>query len=456
MAAPDTECNPQLTLPHHPSLPIVVQFDAPEISSDAGLLLLRELDTELGLTAGFAQCLSDHRDPDRVSHPRHEQVRQRIFQIAQGYEDCNDADRLRHDPLFKTVCDRTPKDATGLSSQPTLSRFENGVGRRGLGRLVRWHEHTYVQSLPRDREVVILDIDATDDETHGQQQFTFYHGYYDQHMYHPLMVYDGESGELITAILRPGNRHASRGAMGTLRRLIRKIRRRCPWATILVRGDSGFCVPRVLEGLERLNRTLGNVEYLLGIAKNSRLGKRLEPTMAEARTQQTGTGKVKLYTSFSYAARSWDHPRWIIGKAEVNSRGDNPRYLITTLKGFDPETLYRGYCERGRCENWIKDFKNALQADRLSCCRFAANFFRLLLHAAAYRLMHSLRQRVASVREELGKAQFDTLRLLLLKVAAQVTQSTRRILVRLPRAFPQAALFRELAAQLAAVPVAPT
>ena len=456
MVAPDTQCIPQLTLPHHPKLPIVVQFDAPEISSDGGVLLLRGLDDELELTAGFAQCLSDSRDPDRVSHPRREQARQRIFQIAQGYEDCNDADRLRHDPLLKTVCDRSPEDAIGLSSQPTLSRFENSVERRALGRLVRWQEHGFVQSLPQGREVVILDIDATDDETHGQQQLTAYHGYYDQHMYHPLLVYDGETGELATVILRPGNRHASRGAMGTLRRLIRKIRKRCPGAIILVRGDSGFCVPRVLDGLERLNRTLGNVEYLLGIAKNSRLKKRLEPTMTEAQAQHSGMGKVKLYTSFSYAARSWKRQRWIIAKAEVSWLGDNPRYLVTSLRGFDPEALYRGYCERGRCENWIKDFKNALQADRLSCSRFAANFFRLLLHAAAYRLMHTLRQRVASLSEKLGKAQFDTLRLILLKVAAEVTQSSRRILVRLPRAFPQAALFRELAEQLAAVPAAPT
>jgi hypothetical protein len=437
-------------------LPIVVRFDAPEISSDAGVLPLRQLDDKLCLTAGFAACLSDKRDPDRVLHSRHEQARQRIFQIAQGYEDCNDADRLRHDPLFKTACDRAPQEKTGLSSQPTLSRFENAAGRRTLGRLVRWFEQSYIEALPRDQDVVILDIDATDDETHGQQQLTFFHGYFDHYMYHPLLVYDGDSGDLITVLLRPGNCHASRGARGTLRRLIRKIRQRCPLAAIVVRGDSGFCIPKVLRNLERLDETLGGVDYLFGIAKNVRLGRRLEATLARARERQVGSQKAVLYTSFSYAARSWDRQRWVIGKAEVSSQGDNPRFLLTSLRDFEPEVLYRAYCERGRCELRIKDFKNALSADRLSCSRFAANFFRLLLHAVAYRLLHALRERVASLSHELGQAQFDTLRLRLLRVAAQVTQSRRRILVRLSRAFPHSELFGELLAQLAAMPAAPS
>ncbi len=454
MVAPNPQCTPQIDLPFHPKLPVVVRFDAPEISSDAGVLALRELDDELGLTASFAACLPDERDPSRVRHDRYEQTRQRVFQIIQGHEDCNDADRLRHDPLYKTVCDRLPSDEIGLSSQPTLSRFENAVKRRTLGRLVRLLESTYVEALPRDQEVVILDIDSTDDETHGQQQLTFFHGYHDHYMYHPLLVYDGDNGNLITAILRPGNSHASRGAMGTLRRLIRKIRKRCPGAAIVVRGDSGFCVPKVLRGLERLDETLGGIDYLFGIAKNARLGRQLEATMVKARERQVGSHRATLYTSFLYAALSWNRSRWVIGKAEVNSKGDNPRYLITTLTGFEPEMIYRAYCERGRCENWIKDFKNALSADRLSCSRFAANFFRLLLHAAAYRLLHALRQRVAAVSPKLGRAQFDTLRLRLLRGAAQVKQSKRRILVRVSESFPQAPLFREILAQLVSGPAA--
>ena len=276
-------------------------------------------------------------------------------------------------------------------------------------------------------------------------------------MYHPLLVFDGSNGQLITALLRPGNRHPSRGAIGTLQRLIRQIRRRCPNASIVVRGDSGFCGPRLLEGLERLDRQLGEVEYVLGVAKNPRLNRLLEPTMAQARERQTGRKSMALFTSFEYAAGSWTRRRRVLDKAQITAQGENPRFVLTSLRGFEPEMIYRAYCERGRCELWIKDFKNAMAADRLSCCRFLANGFRLLLHAAAYRRMHALRKRVAPLDAKLGRAQMDTLRLRLLRVAAQVTQSVRRILVRLPRSFPEAALFRSLAVSFSpAMPTAPS
>lgn len=434
-------------------LPLFVEFNAPDTSSDGGLLLLRELDDRLGLTAGLAACLSDDRDQSRVLHSRQEQTRQRVFQIALGYEDCNDAGRLRNDPLLKLACDRLPKDQHGLSSQPTLSRFENGMSGQVLRRSLRHLEVSYVASLPIDQEVVILDIDSSADRTHGQQQLSFFHGYYDHHMYHPLLVFDGDTGELVTALLRPGNVHASRGAQGLLRRLIRRIRRRCPQALIVVRGDSGFCVPRLLAEFERLNETLGGVDYLLGMAKNPRLLRALEPTLELARERFQRQGhKVALFTSFDYAAHSWPHQRRLIGKAEVSDFGPNPRFVVTSLADFDGETLYRAYCHRGQCELWIKDFKNALAADRLSCSAFRANFFRLLLHAAAYRLLQALRRVIKPISAALGNAQFDTLRLRLLKVAAQVRQSVRRVLVKLPRAFPQADLFRAVLAELVPAP----
>jgi hypothetical protein len=417
------------------------------------VILLRQIDERLGLTAGFAACLPDRRDPARVLHDRREQSRQRIFQIALGYADCNDADSLRWDPLLTTVCDRAPQDRVGLSSQPTLSRFENAPDGYTLRQLVRFLERSYVESLPADTEVVILDIDATDDETHGAQQLSFFHGYYDHYMYHPLLVYDGDSGQLITAILRPGNTHASRGAVGVLSRLIRRIKKRFPQAGIVVRGDSGFCVPRLLAGLERLREELGEVEFLFGIAKNKVLCRRAEPTMQWVQQLQQQLGHtVKRFCVFTYAAGTWSRQRRIVAKAEHSDKGPNPRFVVTSLEEFDPETLYRAYCQRGQCENWIKDFKNALQADRLSCSSFRANFFRLLLHLAAYRLLHALRIAVSEQSAELGKAQFDTLRLRLLKVAALVCQSLRRILIRLPKAFPFATVFRNLAARLDLAP----
>jgi hypothetical protein len=442
-----TECIAETRFEFHPVQPILVRFDAPEISSDGGALLLRQLDEELGLSESLASCLEDRRDPRRVVHSRHEQVRQRVFQIALGYEDANDADRLRHDPILTTVCDRAPDDAQGLSSQPTLSRLENSVSWLGMGRLVRWLERTYVASLPADTEVVVLDVDSTEDPTHGQQELSFFHGYYDQHIYHPLLVFDGDSGELVTALLRPGRTHASRGARRTLRRLIRRIKQRFPDASVVVRGDSHFAMPRILDELERLDQQLGGVDYLLGLAKNDVLVRRAQPVLELAREQSAREVRsVQRFTHWRYAAGSWPRERRVVVRAEHSVYwGANPRFLVTSLEEFDPETLYRAYCQRGDCENRIKDLKNALAADRLSCSRFLANAFRLLLHAVAYRLLHALRQRLAELGSSLARCQFDTLRVKLLKVAAFVQRSVRRITVRMPRSFPYARLFHRLA-----------
>ena len=323
-----TECSAQTTLGFHPQSPIQVSFDAPEVTSDAGGLLLRQLDELLGLSAGFSSCLPDERDPSRVVHDRREQTRQRLYQIALGYEDCNDADTLRHDPLLKTVCDRTPNDPVGLSSQPTLCRFENAPDGLTLRRLMRWLEQSYVEALPESTEVLVLDIDATDDETHGQQELSFFHGFYDHHMYHPLMVFDGDSGQLISAVLRPGNCHASRGALPLLRRIIRRLRQRFPHVGIVVRGDAGFAMPKLMRELEKLS-----VDYVFGIAKNERLKRFAEPTMRRAKGLFEQTERtVKCYTSFEYAAASWPHPRHIVAKAEHSWLGANPRFVVTSSR----------------------------------------------------------------------------------------------------------------------------
>jgi hypothetical protein len=441
-----TQCITQLTLGFFSHKPVVIDFDAPDISSDGGFLLLRQVDDFLSVSESFAAAIADSRDPSRVIHDLPEQCRQRMYGIALGYEDCNDADRLRHDPVLKTSCDRLPDDAYGLSSQPTLSRFENSVDWPTLRRLMRWLEVSYVESLPQGTTEVILDIDSTDDETHGAQQLSFFHGYYDHYMYHPLFVFDGASGQLISSRLRPGNTHASRGAAGLLVRLVRHIKKRFPDAHVLVRGDSGFCVPRILHVLEGLDRDLGCVDYLFGIARNPTLERLAEPALDMAEEMYRISGrKVRHFTEFEYAAGSWDHERLVIAKAEHTSLGRNPRFVVTSLRGFPPELIYNAYCQRGQCENNIKDLKNALQADRLSCSSYTANFFRLLLHSGAYRLMYELRNRASVHSQGLGRCQFDTLRLKLLKVGALIKQSVRRIHVRLPRSFPLAAVFRAIA-----------
>jgi len=443
-----TDCT-QMTLGFHPRFPVQVVFDAPETSSDGGALLLRQLDDRLKLSERFSACLPDVRDPRFVVHERLEQSRQRIFQIALGYEDCNDAGALRLDPLLKVACDLTPEDETRLSSQPTLSRLENAVDMKSVKKLLKQIEGDYVSSFASAPEVVVLDIDTTDDPTHGQQQLTFFHGFYDQHMYHPMLVFDGLTGQLVTAILRPGNAHAARGGMGVLRRIILALKRRFPGTSIVVRADAGFAVPRLMAMLEALKAELGEVDYLLGLAQNAVLRRLGAPAMATANAQfAAGHDYVRHFDSFRYAAETWPHQRLVVMKAERSEKGENPRFIVTSIEGFPPAWMYDAYCERGQCENFIKDFKNALKADRLSCETFTANFFRLLEHAAAYVLMHALRVEAGKQSPSLATVQMDTLRLRLLKVAATVKLSARRILVRLPRAFPLAATFAAISGAL--------
>jgi hypothetical protein len=446
------ECISHLSVEFHRTLPITVAFDAPQISSDGGLLLLRSMDDQLGLSKRLAALLPDERDPSKGKHERQEQVRQRLYQSALGYADCNDADRLRHDPLLKSVWDRTPQ-AAGLSSQPTLARLENAVGARALRAILREGEGQDVSSFARPPEVLVLDIDSTDDPPHGQHQLSFFHGYYDHHRYHPFLLFDGESGQLVSAVLRPGNAHAARGALGGVGRIIRRLKQRFPQVQMVVRGDSAFAVPRLLRLLDTLERELGGIAYVLGLAQNAVLRRQGAAASAAARARFSSTRQpVQHFDAFSYAAETWSQERHVVMKAEITAQGENPRFVGTSLMEFAPALLYHAYCERGQCENYLKDFKNALQADRLSCPTFTANFFRLLEHALASVLLHALRTQVAPLAPRLGRAQFDTLRLQLLKVAALVSHSTRRVLVRLPAAFPLAALFRCLAFTLAAPP----
>ena len=443
---PATDCIPPITLQFQRK-PLVLSCDAPNISSDGGVLLLRQVDERVGLTRQFATLLEDHRHPERRRHDRREQFRQRVYQIALGYEDCNDADRLRHDPAIQHACDSD----SPLSSQPTLSRWENEITGRELNRLWREFERQYVDELDPATAFVVLDADGTDDPTHGSQQLSMFHGFYDQHMFHPLVIFDGESGQLISALLRAGNAHAARGAVTMLKRIIRAIRKRCPNAAIVVRGDSAFAMPGLMDCLEQLAAELGDVDYVLGLAQNSRLLELAAPLIDEAREDYERTGQfVRRFAWLKYSTlKTWSHERDVVLKVEYGERGANPRFVVTTLTGFDARLIYdRAFCPRGQSENYIKDFKNAISADRLSCHRFAANVFRLLLHAVAYRLMHALRNTVASVEPTLCRMQMDTLRLRLLKVAALVVRSVRRVIVRLPRAFPLAAAFALVAAKL--------
>ena len=416
---------------------VEVGFDGGKTTSDAGFLLLSEIDNREGLTDAVVGCLDDRRDSRYVKHEHRDLIRQRIYQIAMGYEDCNDADSLRSDPALKTAVGRGPDTDSDLASQPTLSRLENSVSGFDLRRL---HDLLVEQYLNRRGEApkqVVLDVDATDDEAHGKQQQIHFHGFYGSYIYLPLLVYDGETGDLLAAVLRRGNVHASRGVVGLLRRVIRLIRERWPETRIIIRADAGFAAPRVYEFCEE-----SDLEYIIGLISNARLKQLNEDVLREAISEYRETDmKVRHVSDGHYQAKSWPHLRRVIMKAEAMPQGTNQRFLVTNMEG-SPLELYRFYTSRGQMENYIKDLKNALKADRLSCHRFRANQFRLLLHSFAYLLMHGLRQPLE--RTELGRMQFDTLRLKLLKVGGRVRESIRRIRFFLCESYPYKAYWRLL------------
>ena len=406
------------------------------MTSDGGSLLLREIDQNTHLAEQISRALCDPRDPAKVRHAQEELVRQRLFAIAMGYEDCNDHDSLRFDPGLKTAIGRLPETGASLASQPTLSRLENRVSHPELRRLAESLMDAYLAAHPGPRQLIVLDIDATDDPTHGQQQLSFFHGYYDQHMYHPVLVFDAISGFPLAAVLRPGNTHASKGAVAILKRIIRRLKRAYPDATILLRADAGFAVPALYELLEH-----EKVKYTIGLITNDRLRGRVTHLAEQAEQSFTVTGvKQRLFTSFRYQAGSWERSRRVIAKVERLPKGLNTRFVVTNILFESPSQIYDGiYTGRGEAENRIKELKVYLKADRLSCNGFKANQFRLLLHTFAFVLLWHLRQSVAGT--ELATATVDTLKIKLLKIGARVFQSVRRILFTMPKAYPYQELF---------------
>ncbi len=437
-----TECSADLTLFPLPTKPVVVRADGGALTSDAGALLLRQLDERLGLTRRLARCLVDRREPGKVRHEVGSLLRQRIYQIALGYEDCNDADQLRADPALKLAVGRAPADPD-LASQPTLSRLENAVGWRECWRISEALLDCYLVRHRGDPPTrLVLDVDATDDETHGDQQLAFFHGYYNEHCYLPLLVFAQAEGkgeqELIGSLLRPGNVHGGHRAMAMVKAIVTRLRRAFPKCVVELRADSALALPEVYEGCDKLA-----IPYTISLPKNERLTEMAQPWMRDAQAIHAETGeKVQVFGEFRYAAHSWSHERRVICKAEVISQGENPRFVVTNRR-LPPKALYRFYCQRGDPENRIKELKLDLKADRLSCHRFWANQFRLLLHAAAYVLMQAMRKLLAGT--ELARAQVNTLRLYLLKVGARIRETVRRVLVQLPSAYPWLDLWHRLA-----------
>ena len=371
------------------ALPLEVDFLGGRLTSDGGLPWLAEAEAALGLCAALAAEVPDWRRGP-VRHGLEALGRQRVFQIACGYADQDDADALRADPLLKLACGRLPESGPDLASQPTFSRLENAVDRRACYRLALALGAVYLRERGRDGapERVVLDLDGTDDPAHGRQEGTAYHGFFRQHMYFPLLVFGGDTGQLVTAVLRPGNARGSRGVVAVLKRVVRALRTHWPKVRIGLRADSGCAVPDVYDFCER-----EGLAYAIGLIPNPRLAALAAPLLAEAgrRRAETAAAKVRLAGEARYRAGSWPRERRVVFKAEAPARGPHTRFVVTNRPAA-PLAVYDWYVDRGEPEGWIKDLKRACLADRLSDHRCWANQFRLLLHAAAYRLLDTLRR----------------------------------------------------------------
>ena len=432
-----TLCSEPLLFGFLPSRELLVECSTGQITSDAGLLPLRQFDQQWGYTARMAACLTDlkaRRQQSLVS-----MLRQRVFGILAGYEDCNDHDTLRNDPIFKMVADRLPEDDP-LASQPTLSRFENQATPAALQGLTDFLITTGIERLKQHHDgklpaTITLDVDATDDPTHGQQQLAFYHGYFEQYQYFPLMISEPITKHVFVAWLRPGAVHAALGADDDLRRVVNALRKERPDMQIHVRADAGFAMPRMYAVCEENNLT-----FTFGFSTNARLKKQTEALLRQAVVEYEKTGeKQRLFDTFEYQCDSWSHPRRLIAKAECHKQGTNLRFVVTNRPGVtsaaDGQREYDDYVQRGESEQRIDELKNGLKMDRLSCHRFKANFFRLILHTAAMNLLNAMRDH-PSLPEVLRKGQPCTWRSMVIKVAATVIQSTRRVVVKLSGHWP--------------------
>jgi hypothetical protein len=429
---------PQLSFSFYRHQSIRADFSGGQITSDAGLLPLRAFDERHRLSQDWAALLRDGRHKDRVRHDCRALLRQRLYQIVAGYEDANDADRLRHDPLLQIVADEKLGDALG--SQPTLSRWENSTCARDLVRLSDLWCQQFIRlcgDQVRERGEILLDLDSTDDPTYGQQQLSFFNGAYGQHMYHPMLIFERHTGCLLAARLRPGNASSHARIVPMLLRLVPRLQAAFPEVTIQLRGDAGFALPLLYQFCEFFD-----IEYAIGIPANCVFQQRAEPLQKQLKQRYHRTQvPQRAFSSFRHRARSWPRQRRICYKAEHSPAGINLRFVVTNCAGRTSQ-VFAFYNDRGECENRIEEFKNGFRADRLSCHRFLANAFRLLLHGAAYNLVNFFRHQLPSPWRS---AQIETLRAQLFKIGARIRQTARCIRIHLATGWPFQDLFRSVA-----------
>ena len=433
----ETLCKSQCSFSFYRKKDVVVNFRGGEITTDAGLIPLREFDQKFQLTDGMDNCISDCRQSYLIEHQQKEMLRQRLYQIVAGYEDVDDCDLLRNDATMKLMAGK--KDFNkALASQPTVSRLENRVTWEETEKLNKLHLDWFIKTREKAPEEIVFDIDSTDDPAHGKQQLALFNGFYDQYMYNPLLLFDGKSGHLLSALLRGGTAHSSKFADEMLKETIDRLKEKFPTTNFFMRGDSAFGVPAEYKLCEQ-----EKVKYTIGIIGNSVLQRKAAKLLTKAEQVYKKAGKdARFYTSFLYSAKSWKKKRRICVKAECNSEGTNLRFIVTNMKGRSRD-IFAFYNGRGECENRIKEVKNGFAADRLSCHTYLANSFRLNLHGLAYNLVNLFREKIL-VTTTLAKAQIDTLRYKLFKIGAWVKETCRRIWVKLASSWPYRNLFRQI------------
>jgi hypothetical protein len=414
---------------------LTATFDAGRLSSDGGLIVLREIASRLGLAETIARPLHDDRDPARVRHSYAEMALARMLMIAAGYEDCDDIDTLRADPALKIACGRCPDSGADLMSQPTLSRLENTPDWRALTRIGLGQIDLYCRSFARPPYKIVLDIDDTDDPVHGQQELALFNAHYDCTCFQPIHIFDGLSGKPVLSLLRPGKRPSGEEVAKILRHVIRRIRKRWPHVAILVRADSHYCSEPALAVLEAMR-----CDYIIGFAINAKLAEIAAPWRDQCLMRRSPrTPTVRRFHQLPYRAREWSRSRKVIARVEATAIGTDARFVVTSLNGRGKTLYEKVFCARGQAENLIKDMKRFTRSDKTACSRWQANQFRLFLHVGAYWLLHTLRQ-AAPKRSRWRGATFETVRRMFVKVAVRVEELKGRIRLAFPASFPQAAM----------------
>lgn len=426
------------TLFYQKNKEVKFNFSAEEISSDGAVFLSKKIERKNRIIKSFASILNDKRNKYYISHSNEKLIAQRVYSLIQGYSDCNDSEYLSNDPIFEAALEGE------LASQPTLTRLENSIGIKDIWRLSEYMVERYIDTIDRNRERIIIDVDGTDDPTHGCQQLSMFHGYYKQYMYHQLLFHDGETGQLILPVLRPGNCHSNKWFVSILKRIVTRIKSRRPELIIVIRGDCGFSCPEFYKLADKVG-----LMFCIGITTNERLKKQTE--LLEARIREEYLSKKEKYQEFvegfTYQADSWEQAQTCYAKVESTGKGMNIRYFCSNMKYKNAKSVYKEfYVKRGDAsENRIKELKNMCYADRLSCHKFTANYFRLFLSALCYEFFYQIKLLIKkSSNEEAKRWQIDNIRLYLMKVGATIETKVKSILIRFSKSYICKDLFNEL------------